>query len=202
MSLHIKQRGRKHFAFNTAFITTHAIYTHLPDNYFKASCHVARRSAEQRWAYTTWELLRSRTIAPGTTGGIDGSGGRRSKGSRWSIFFLILVQECHSDEPEPLVDLRSLQTFYILTLLQRREAERTEINEEEKYKVLNSFFEREQSISAFALRHKFRKMRRRQKKGHEKGGCYIKFVVVVRYQYISIGQANIDTFEYFSPLPG
>ena len=98
-------------------------------------------------------------------------------------FFLILVHECHSDEPEPLVNLRSLQTFHMLTLLQRREAERTEINEEEKYKVFNSFFKREQSISAFALRHKFRKMRRRQKKGHEKGGCYIKFVVVVvRYQ--------------------
>ena len=54
-------------------------------------------------------------------------------------FFLILVHECHSDEPESLVNLRSLQTFHMLTLLQRREAERTEINEEEKYKVFNSF---------------------------------------------------------------
>ena len=54
-------------------------------------------------------------------------------------FFLVLVHECHSDEPESLVNLRSLQTFHMLTLLQRREAERTEINEEEKYKVFNSF---------------------------------------------------------------
>ena len=84
----------------------------------------------------------------------------------------------HSEEVILNTDLVTL-----ITLLQRREAERTEINEEEKYKVFNSFFKREQSISAFALRHKFRKMRRRQKKGHEKGGCYIKFVVVVvRYQ--------------------
>ena len=94
-------------------------------------------------------------------------------------FFLILVHEFHSDKPEPLVNLRTLQTLHMLTLLQRRDAERTEISEEEKYKVFNSFFIRERSISALALRHNFKKMRQRQKKGLEKGGCDIKFVVVV-----------------------
>ena len=92
-------------------------------------------------------------------------------------FFLILVHWCHDDEPEALVNLR-------LSLLQRREAQRTEISEEEKYKVFNSFFKSKRSISALALRNNFRKMRRKQKKGHKKGGCHIKFfVVIVRCRY-------------------